>query len=335
VKVAAAEQTDFSEATPSIIAPQVSAESDVNSPVAGRNSQIAEKSELFSWSAESIASDKHPDQNEDAWFVHAPGNAAGVFDGLGAADRAHLASQRAAKEVEEALAHHRPQAGQETSLALKQILVETHQLLGRQNLATGGDFATTAAVGVIEQMGGKQYLSFASVGDSRISILRAAGQYELTALDDHLLRLLLLPPDRRPQWVGKLFADQGLDANTALPPAEIAKLGAALDQEVDPSGVSPLAKTLFAERAIVTQSLGAGSVAPHTGRIEVHTGDRILLASDGIHDNLTEKEIVTVLRTTALAEVAAALVVRAHEVAQAGTARSKADDLTAVVLEIN
>ena len=89
-------------------------------------------------------------------------------------------------------------------------------------------------------------------------------------------------------------------------------------------------------RRALDQALG-GPPTPiiHTGEASVSPGDRILLCPDGIHDNLTDKEIEAILRSTPRQSVARALVdhslIRSRQERYL-TVRAKPDDMSAVVI---
>ena len=92
----------------------------------------------------------------------------------------------------------------------------------------------------------------------------------------------------------------------------------------------------FRLRGGITQALG-GPQAPaiHLDQVTVYPGDRILLCTDGIHDNLTDEEIETIMRTSPRPSVARLLI--EHSVARSQqardmTVRAKPDDMTAVVI---
>ncbi len=73
----------------------------------------------------------------------------------------------------------------------------------------------------------------------------------------------------------------------------------------------------------------------HVGEVELRPGDRLLVCSDGIHDNLTEAEIAQILRKPGRND-GEALVKCARKRAQRGlqaTMRSKPDDMSAVVVD--
>lgn len=289
------------------------------------------------WSVESLASELHPKTNEDAWLMLPEIPAAAVFDGVSAATLAAEASLRAARRVERALrALDSQKLPEDAPNTLGVLLHDANDALWRINQANkSNELASTATVMALTTYREAPAVAYATLGDSRLSIWHASEKrYELAALDDHLLRLLLLPANRRPSWVGPILRDHGLDANLTISAVEMTKLARILDSHPDPATSSPLARALFAERNLVTQSLGLPAITPHIGLISAKSGDRILLATDGIHDNLTEEEITQLLSATPIAETAAALVVRAHEVASSEAPRAKKDDITALVLEV-
>src|SRR5262249_40440050 len=92
-------------------------------------------------------------------------------------------------------------------------------------------------------------------------------------------------------------------------------------------------------RGLITQAIGGrGEPEVHVGEIEVRSGDRLLVCSDGIHDNLTEREILQVLRKVGKrGNSSDALVREARKRSQRGTQatlRSKPDDMSAIVIDI-
>ncbi len=73
----------------------------------------------------------------------------------------------------------------------------------------------------------------------------------------------------------------------------------------------------------------------HIDQTPIQPGDRILLCTDGIHDNLTDDEIEAILRTGPRTTVARVLV--EHALARSRqereiTLRAKPDDMSVVVL---
>jgi protein phosphatase len=80
-------------------------------------------------------------------------------------------------------------------------------------------------------------------------------------------------------------------------------------------------------RNIVTQTLGMGSPVPSSAEQPLRDGDRILLCSDGLNDELTDREIADVLSAHPAPDQAAdALVTAALD-------RGGRDNVTVIVIE--
>ncbi|MDQ6643125.1 MAG: SpoIIE family protein phosphatase, partial [Chloroflexota bacterium] len=73
----------------------------------------------------------------------------------------------------------------------------------------------------------------------------------------------------------------------------------------------------------------------HINQVAVYPGDRILLCTDGIHDNLNDEEIEDIMRTGARTTTARLLIEhsirRSHEERNT-TVRAKPDDMSAIVM---
>lgn len=290
----------------------------------------------FRWVGESMASADHRERNEDSWVVFAPANAFGVFDGVTVATGAADASAQAREMFIKAARGLLPGSANETAQSLRQILERMNDKFVRANAnQQSTHLAATAAVGIVVRQDNGYQLAYALVGDTRVGVWHAATKrYELAELDDGFLRMLLLPVANRPAWVGKLLASHGLDSSLRLSISEASRLAIALDQAHDPASVSAQAKALFAERNLISQSLGSPGLQIHSGVMPLASKDRVIVTSDGIHDNLLEAELTQVGALANLTEVASALVVRAHEISLSSSPRAKQDDMTAVVLEI-
>lgn len=77
--------------------------------------------------------------------------------------------------------------------------------------------------------------------------------------------------------------------------------------------------------------------APQIVAVELELGDRIILSTDGVHDNLTDEQIKTTIVNAPSECAANKLASRAHETSREPrkiNARAKPDDITAVVVEI-
>jgi PPM family protein phosphatase len=109
-----------------------------------------------------------------------------------------------------------------------------------------------------------------------------------------------------------------------------------IDQAMRSEKLSEVEFSYFRLRGGITQALG-GPVPPtiHVNHIPIVIGDRILLCTDGIHDNLIDDEIETILRNSPRDAAARNLVEhslhRSREERHISI-RAKPDDMSAIVI---
>jgi protein phosphatase len=109
-----------------------------------------------------------------------------------------------------------------------------------------------------------------------------------------------------------------------------------IDQAIRTDQLSETEYSYFRLRGGITQALG-GPLSPtiHVNQTPISPGDRILLCTDGIHDNLTDEEIEDTLRNgprTALARLLVERSLHRSRQERSTTVRAKPDDMTAVVM---
>ena len=153
---------------------------------------------------------------------------------------------------------------------------------------------------------------YAHVGDSRIYLLQEREPLRRLTSDDGLL--------------AKLVENQVVNYSDAL----------RIDQAMRADELSDTELSYFRLRGGITQALG-GPLPPtiHVDQISIYPGDRILLCTDGIHDNLTDTEIEEFLKTGARTAAARLLVEQSllrSRKERDFTIRAKPDDISAVVL---
>jgi PPM family protein phosphatase len=78
---------------------------------------------------------------------------------------------------------------------------------------------------------------------------------------------------------------------------------------------------------IVTQTLGLGTPQPSVNRVPLRTGDWLLLCSDGLNDELEDREIAEILQANESPEAAADALIAA------ALAKGGHDNVSAVVVE--
>ena len=282
----------------------------------------------FVFSQYTIPCERHPARNEDSILVEGNTGLAAVFDGVGGSAAGQVASRmavRATRDIwHEALAGyqqgrkrytHLEFPGEEFACSLLERLVHEAdnrvRIDGAQKAGTD-DLATTAAVSIIcrEQQG--YVLYYAHVGDSRVYLQRSNEPLKRLTSDDGLL--------------AKLVENSVVQEEDAY----------RIDQAMRPDQLNDTEFSYFRLRGGITQALG-GPVPPniHLDKVAIQPGDRVLLCTDGIHDNLTDDEIEEILCSTFRTSTARILVEHALYRSRADrsqTIRAKPDDMSAIVM---
>ncbi len=284
----------------------------------------------FIISRRSAANERHPTRNEDNILIDETTGLFAVFDGVGGSAAAEIASQTAAnstinawkriltKEQNRRKIYNLLEDCQERDFCqvLESLILESDEQVRTQGAQRAGtdDLATTVALAAFCRQPQTRNITmvYAHVGDSRIYLLHGDEQMKRLTHDDGLLT--------------KLVENQIVDEKHAL----------RIDQAMRADQLSDVEYSYFRLRGGITQALG-GPLPPtiHTAETTVHPGDRILLCTDGIHDNLTDEEIEKIIRTSPRTSAARVLVeharLRSHE-DRTQTIRSKPDDMSAIVM---
>jgi PPM family protein phosphatase len=293
----------------------------------------------FIFAYESRAHEQRAEQNEDTVLLDQRQGLAAIFDGMGSRRGAdalgQVASQQAAQVVHRGWERLLQQTQQDNSAllpcdrldlpaALCQLIQEANaqvraEGIRRANVADSPQARvrypeTTVALVTFcsHRDEGSYTMVSAHVGDSRIYLLR--GQKPLVRLtrDDGLLATLI--------------QSQKISETDAL----------RIDQAMDASHLSEVELDYFNKRYGVTQMLGGGQTPViHVQQTPLLPGDRLLLCSDGIHDNLLDQEIEALLRNGTSTTVASLLVEsavrRSHQDSKT-TIRAKMDDMSVLVV---
>lgn len=215
----------------------------------------------------SIASEKHPFRNEDSYFTASNG-AIGVFDGLGGHPGSQAASQLAARLCHEYLDNQAAALPPEHAAQLFfDVLSEANAAIKREQELGKRGIATTAIIAqVFSDLAGNPYAQFGYSGDSRGYVLH-----------------------------NQIFSYVSLDhaASTKnMPAAERRRIQRHLGSVYRRDQIDPYDWNHLYERNVIAHCLD-GLAGPYItlDTVPINIGDSLLLTSDGIHDNLTLKEI--------------------------------------------
>ena len=289
-----------------------------------------QKRSPFGYACRSIANDRHPARNEDSILVDEQTGLVAVFDGVGGSLAAEIASQTAARATLEGwkriLTQHRGRRKvymmledgdqQDLCTILEKLILDADEQVRVEGAKRAGtdDLATTVALAAFcRHSEVREYTMIsAHVGDSRIYLLRGQNKLQRITDDDGLLT--------------KLVENEVVDQPHAYQ----------IDQATQVGQLSDLDYRYFRLRGGITQAIG-GPIPPtvHLNKTTVYPGDRILLCTDGIHDNLTDEEIEDVLRNTPRPAFARRLVELSQQRSRQDytqTIRAKPDDMSAIVV---
>ena len=310
------------------------------------------------------AHEGHPERNEDTLLVDGQRGLAAVFDGVGGSKGGEVASRLGARAIRRAwkrfLQQQQPEKSSQALMLNDDLSIETllcdlvqaaqdainaegERRARRAKKARGSQGkeetsnpetkaegeereepkesypeTTVAAVLLCQQVGVDGYvLGVAHVGDSRVYLLRAGQPLQRLTRDDGYYTLRI--------------EDHTINEEDAL----------RIDQATDADQLNDTEREIFNKRNGITQSLGhrvhKKNPIPtiHTTQAVVTPGDRILLCSDGIHDNLTDSEIEAILRQKARTTAARRLVQKAIDRSHQECLRAKKDDISAIVITCN
>ena len=261
-------------------------------------------------SGRTIASENHPNSNDDTFFVDTDNLAFGVFDGVGGLSGSAQASRIASETIKDFLK--RASVDNVSSPVPKQLtdaMLAGHDAILSQ---TTERVATTATIAkIFTDNNGEQFVAVESVGDSRAYLLRD-GELKMLTIDH-----------------GAMVS--GTDSEKLALQQKLANV-------VDVSELSVKEQALFKDRNMISNSLGDRLNDPSfSGTItHVKPGDKIFLSTDGVHDNLTTDEIKRLLNSDKadseiVDDVIWAALMRSRNPKHI---RAKEDDTTAVVVTI-
>lgn len=271
--------------------------------------------EDFDITIKSLASDKHPDQNEDATIQMNDKKIFGVLDGMGGHAAGNVASEEAKNYISETLQNLPEELSLElTQKELEKVLFGANDKLlqlAKENPALKGMGTTASIVKIWEGAQGEKKAVIANIGDSRVYVHRANGQLDQVTLDDNIIN-----KEVKDEKQAKIIQDK-------------------LNNVIEPNTLTDKEKMLFKHRNEISQALGIRWIKPRMFTVDIHEGEKLIVTSDGIHDNLTDKEIARILNAAPDSQSAVEnLTDASRNRSREQHPRAKADDMSAIVIEI-
>ena len=250
----------------------------------------------FRFYGKTTPSSEHPDRNEDSIAYDTKGGWATVLDGLGGTKAGKEASNKALEVIKLRLKDWRQENDFRVEEKLKTIVEEASLAVSKEV----PDGLTTAVVIKIVNLDKEKIFFIASVGDSRAYLFKKGSLVQITH-DDSII------PKRIAQKLENVVSADELD---------------------------DLENKAFMLRSVVTQAVGQPEVLEvHGYSVVVKAGDRFILTTNGVHDNLTFNEMEEVVAKNG--NVAKLLVEKAKRRSKENHFRAKPDDISAIVIEVN
>ena len=248
--------------------------------------------------------------NQDALFCYTCPNGAytiGVFDGVGGNAGGREASTTARDVIGGIVYHAQPRNAEEASTILRKAYQRANDVVAGK-AASNSSLQGMATTGTVAWVLPDGQIVLASVGDTRAYGLNAAGSFDHLTLDDSAWLQML--GDEQSMRVQKQFAN-ATSAN-----------------EVVSNGM------FWQKRNAISKALGWSGGFPQLRRVSPVWGiKRLLITSDGIHDPLTDLEILNVLMCgNDPTAIASGLIHRASSANSRGVFRAKNDDKSSAVI---
>jgi len=251
-------------------------------------------------------------QSEDYILIDPDTGILGVFDSVGGRDNGRLVSHLAGGTIAsawQALSEtERKGSPTELEASLQGLIRQADAVIASLVIPAGQKRpATTVALGVLSFQQDQAYLTVAHVGDSRVYLLRTGYPLQRLTEDNGYFPFAL----RR----GLLSREEAQR----------------IEQAQAASDLSPADLRHFERRNQITCAVGwTDFPCIRTSSHNLLPGDRVLLCTDGVHDNLTDQEIEEVLCGSD-GSYAKQLVSVAYHRSQQAHFRAKQDDVSAIV----
>ena len=278
--------------------------------------------ERFEGAIATRPSSKHKTWNEDSSIANDSEQLYAVLDGVGGQDGGEFASSFVKRAIEQNAVFLSQDDPMDVKRAMEQLLkgvsadlLAEGRVRGLENPAT-----TCSLVKIIENIDGKRTAIVGTVGDSRTYVRGSNGSVKFASEDQSFGYVY--------RKLGKISSEQARQFSDILSNvASKQELARVIAQY-------PELEEFYTKRNAIAQGMGMeAGINPEVVTVDLEPGDEVIITTDGVHDNLTDKEIQQILAMDGTAqEIANMLVAKAYERSQdRAHMRHKPDDITAVV----
>jgi protein phosphatase len=273
---------------------------------------------------------KENEKNEDNSLNLPEENLFAVFDGVGGHGGGDVASGIAAKALKDAASRLRDLDLEQTKAELIKIANEINA--GILKAGKGNNMGTTATIlKIVSAEKGATHAVVLNVGDSRAYNLSNKKLSQISV--DQSYSNMLLAADVKAGRIDEARAKKitaevdNLESLDELYNKDESELTAQEKEQVE---------NFFKGRNVIANFLGYDKFEPpQIAVIALSAGDRLLLSTDGVHDNLTTKKIEALLNSPEdAATVAKKVAAQSEEFSDSSAFRSKKDDATGLVVDI-
>lgn len=251
---------------------------------------------------QSVASKDHPERNEDKIYINQDKNIFALFDGVGGIKNGEIASLTCSEILSQASERLTVNSSEDNlEFFLKKVIDSSN----KKNF--DNKVCSTAIIGALYGNDKNRKMMLVNVGDSRCYLLRNKELNQITIDDNEI---------SRSYGYGERCRELQKKLNNCTDPQRDLKS----DEQV-----------YFNYRNVVTSVTGKKeNIEGKFYNFNVKNGDKVLFCSDGISDNLTDTEIKNILMNTNMESEF--LIQKANEVSKSNSARSKVDDMSAIVV---
>ncbi len=240
-----------------------------------------------------------PKDNQDSFFIDPLHQSFGVFDGVTGAPNGKSAAETCSKLVPQYLSE---MSKTLSSLNNNEIKESLQYLSTKVNSAITEGYSTGVFGVIVTSPAGKRRAFIANVGDSRAYLIRHNVLYKETRDQNYVS---YPNQDRLDDLKGKKL--------------------------------EKFKQYYVHNDHIVGQLYGQHGVIPTITEIDLESKDVLLLVTDGVHKNLTKREILSTYKKNRhedLETISQKFVKRAYKRSQENDSRSTPDDMTAVVVKV-